>query len=295
MVCLQKVEPTRCNYRQLPQSVKRQFQDPDRVVRDLSDAYQINFNQWFVTQLPQGEQVKKALANRSLDPNLILEFLSLLRIQCPSLNEDGVTELVLQLTANGLKRTDVPNADMLCYRAMIYYSFRSDRDEYQYIRAERTEELLSAAKYSLKQGIGNEQLFNETVQFIPEYSKDRDRKTWSKQSISRLIKLETGIKSVGELRKHLARILGLIPNPISKLMNNMSGSQFDDILEELLDEITGVDEFYPDDDIENLKPLAPIEPPKQRSNRKPKRPPKVPQKKKTEIIDAHPEFPNLFD
>ena len=285
-------------FSRLPQIVKSQFKNAEMLIQSLLTVYRLNDERWNMSGMPWLPFLNKALLSQSLSSGKILELLSVLRERYSSFNVEQVADMALRLTVNGLKRTDIPKADMFTYRALIYHGLKPQSLFAQSTYQERISNLLSAAKFYLSKEQGDSQLYQETAYFISPHKGNDDIKPLRKKFLEELAKFERQIDSVEKLRLRMKKRQKEIPStfPFSFNFEDMDVGSFEGgIFGELLRRFGGfgnldLDDFDEEDGELNSPVIGglpnPSVKPSPTSRRKPPRPPKYP-------VD-HPEFPNLF-
>ena len=269
------------------------------LIQSLLAVYRLNDDEhWDISEMPWLPFLNKALLSQSLSSGTILRLLSVLRERYSSFKVEQVADMVLRLTINGLKRTDIPQADMLTYRALIYDGLKPQSLLAQSSYRIKISELLSAAKFCLSKEKGDSQLYHETACFLSPDKGIDDVKPWRKKSLQELIKSERQIDSVEPLRSRMIKrqreILPRFPFPFN--FEDMDAGGFEGgVFEELLRRFGGfdnldLDDFDGDEDDLDFPAIGGIRNPSMKpsptsQSRKP-HPPKHP-------VD-HPEFPNLF-
>lgn len=196
MFCLNRIRASDNVLAGLPPPVKAQFSDPDAAVEGLLDSFQLADDVWRAAAPPWCALMDKALSHKKLSGPIIAGLLRAMYRQCPSFSQNHIMAIGMRVTANALQHQKLPVADLLCFRALIYHAVKerpySPFQSWTY----RAQELLSAARYCLREAGADARLHREIDHFISHDEDNADGREWNPTLIRDLTRREAKIKDV---------------------------------------------------------------------------------------------------
>ena len=281
LYCLHEIFPNEYRFQSLPNQVKKQFKNPDCLVTSLITVFQITDLQWKVKTLPWPPELKKSFSSKSLSSSLISGLLDVIYQFDPSLGQgkNQLLDSVILITKNGLKRDDIPKADMFIYRALVYAAIVDSDFEMVFNINEKIEELLFAASYCIEQGTGNGQLLHSAMNYLQVTGRNKSEFTWTSKKIKALATVEAAIGTRKKMMENISR---------TSCQRNLEAlpsiQDFEFEMKKILDMLP---EFDDEDETKRYKKVS-------GSKDSSKNCPQNPSKHKLSSSNDQPELPGLF-